>query len=189
MSIGDFLDRQLLLRIQRGDDRAADLLVRRYQRRAYSTAYRVVLQVQVAEDVVQEAFLKAINSVLSASYDVGRPFWPWFRRIVVNLALNAVREELRRKQWEQRGAAEAATSATGRELDAAEAADFREAVRKALVGLSPEVRAVFVLRAAEELSYREIAETLGVPIGTVMSRLARARELLRRELKDYEDAV
>ncbi len=187
MSIGDFLDRQLLKRVKAGDGKGAELLVRRYQRRAYETAYHVVLKRELAEDVVQDAFLKMISSV--DSYDFDRPFWPWFRRIVVNAALNAVRSRNRRRAHEHESASERAAEASASRLDPAEAADFRESVRKALAKLSPELRITFVLRASQELSYREIAETLGVPVGTVMSRLAKARELLKRELRDYENAV
>ena len=182
MAIGDLLDRQLVKRILKGDEKAADVLVRRYQARAFQVARAVLLEDEAARDAVQDAFLRMIASL--RSYDHGQPFWPWFRRIVVNTSLNAAREQVRRRLREQQCAEEDSARA-GQDEDPAERADFRAAVERALEKLSPELRAVFALRVQQDLSYREIADVLGVPVGTVMSRLAKVRSFLRSELKDY----
>jgi len=122
------------------------------------------------------------------SFDLSRPFGPWICRIAANLAVNYVRSpESREEELPESHAARPL-----REPDPLERVLEGEAgavLERALDVLPAEQRAVFVLRAAEELSYREIAEALDLSMGTVMSRLSRAREKLREALKPYLGAL
>ncbi len=173
---------QLLSRARRGNLFAFEEIVRRYQRRVYAVALRIVRRHDVADDVAQEAFVRAHRNL--ASFDPARPFGPWIARIAANLALNHVRSPEAREQALPEGHAERASPRADplREVLDQEA---RAALDAALGALPAEQRAVFVLRAVEELSYKEIADALGIAQGTVMSRLFRARERLRVALGPY----
>jgi RNA polymerase sigma-70 factor (ECF subfamily) len=172
-----------LLRKARGGNLFAfEEVVKRYQRRVYSVARRIVRQHETADDVTQEAFLKAYAAL--DRFDLARPFGPWVCRIAANLALNHVRSPVAREQELPEGHAEtpsAGADPLGQVLDA----EARRVFKEALDTLPGEQRAVLVLRAVEELSYREIADALELSIGTVMSRLSRAREKLRLALVPY----
>ena len=161
---------------------AFEEIVRRYQRRVYATAYRIVRRHEVADDVAQEAFIRAHRSL--DRFDTGRPFGPWICRIAANLAVNHVRSPQAREDALPDGHAETPSAAPGplqRVLDT----EARAMLDRALGELPAEQRAVFCLRVFEELSYREIADALGIEMGTVMSRLSRAREKLRDALSPY----
>ncbi len=172
----------LLARARQGDLPAFEEIVRRYQRRVYGVALRIVRSHAVADDVAQEAFLKAWQSL--DRFDLGRPFGPWVCRIAANQAVNHVRSPRSREDPLPEGHGE--TRATGGSpLDAVLDTEAHQVLSDALETLPAEQRAVFVLRAMEEMSYAEIAETLGLSPGTVMSRLFRAREKLARAVAPY----
>jgi RNA polymerase sigma-70 factor (ECF subfamily) len=176
----------LLARARQGDVSAFEDLVRRYERRVYATALRIVRAHDVADDVSQEAFVRAWKAL--DRFELGRPFAPWVCRIAANLAVNHVRSPRAREQGLPEGHAETAGSGPdplARVLDA----EAARVLDEAMATLPREQRAVLVLRAVEELSYDEIAQTLGVSPGTVMSRLFRARERLARALKPYLGAT
>jgi RNA polymerase sigma-70 factor (ECF subfamily) len=172
----------LLARARQGDLSAFEEVVRRHQRRVYATARRIVRAHDVADDVAQEAFVRAWRSL--DRFELGRPFAPWVCRIAANLAVNHVRSPRAREE----GLPEEhlATPATGpdplvRVLDA----EAGRVLDQAVAALPVEQRAVFVLRVYEDLSYDEIARTLGIKAGTVMSRLFRARARLALALRPY----
>jgi RNA polymerase sigma-70 factor (ECF subfamily) len=172
----------LIDQARRGNLFAFEEIVRRYQRRVYATAYRIVRRHEVADDVAQEAFIRAHRSL--DRFDTQRPFGPWICRIAANLAVNHVRSPQAREDALPDGHAETPSAAPGplqRVLDT----EARAMLDRALGELPAEQRAVFCLRVFEDLSYREIADTLGVEMGTVMSRLSRAREKLREALSPY----
>ncbi len=172
----------LLDQARRGSLFAFEEIVRRYQRRVYATAYRIVRRHEVADDVAQEAFIRAHRSL--GRFDTRRPFGPWICRIAANLAVNHVRSPQAREDALPDGRAETPSAAPGplqRVLDT----EARAMLDRALGELPAEQRAVFCLRVFEELSYREIADALGIEMGTVMSRLSRAREKLREALGPY----
>ncbi len=173
---------QLLVRAQRGNLFAFEEIVRRYQRRVYAVALRIVRRHDVADDVAQEAFVRAHRNL--AGFDSTRPFGPWIARITANLALNHLRSPVAREQELPEGHAEQAASAPDPLVEVLDD-EARRVLARALDELPAEQRAVFVLRVHEELSYKEIAEALGVAQGTVMSRLFRARERLRESLQPY----
>lgn len=182
----DPVESQLLEKAQRGNALAFEEIVRRYQRQVYATAVRIVRRHQVADDVAQDAFLKAYQAL--GSFDTRRPFGPWIRRIAANLAINHVRSPEARED----GLPEShdLTPAPGDgPLGVVLEGEAQEVLAKAMAGLPSEQRAVFALRVFEELSYREIALSLGIPVGTVMSRLSRARDGLRQAVAPYLGAA
>jgi RNA polymerase sigma-70 factor (ECF subfamily) len=166
-----------------GSERAFEDLVRRHQRGVYALARRFTRNHEDADDVAQESLLRAWRGI--AAYDPSRPFRPWLYRIVVNTALNHLRAVRSRKEDElgEPDGLPAPPDSSGSDPErewSGEAA--ARAVHRAMARLRPEERAILHLRLREEMNYRDMAGTLGVRIGTVMSRLSRARDALRREL-------
>jgi RNA polymerase sigma-70 factor, ECF subfamily len=176
----------LLEQARRGSLFAFEEIVRRYQRRVYATAYRIVRRHEVADDVAQEAFIRAHRNL--DRFDARRPFGPWICRIAANLAVNHVRSPAAREDALPDGHAETPSAAPG-PLQGVLDAEARAMLDRALGALPAEQRAVFCLRVFDELSYREIADALGIEMGTVMSRLSRAREKLRETLSPYLSPV
>ena len=176
----------LLSRACGGDVVAFEEVVRRYQRRVYGVALRIVRRHDVADDVTQDAFLRAHQAL--STFDTKRPFGPWVCRIAANLAINHVRSPEAREEGLPDGHAETPSSLPG-PLAGVLDREAHEQLKDAMALLSPEQRAVFVLRAVEGLSYKEIAEALDLSAGTVMSRLFRARERLVSALGPYLGAA
>jgi RNA polymerase sigma-70 factor (ECF subfamily) len=172
----------VLARARGGDLLAFEEIVKRYQRRVYGTAFRIVRRHDVADDVVQEAFLRAYQAL--GRFDLSRPFGPWICRIAANLAVNHVRSPESREEELPETHADTPVAGGG-PLAGVLDTEAQAELARAMESLSPEQRAVFVLRVFEELSYKEIAEALEISIGTVMSRLSRARERLRAALGPY----
>ena len=182
MHAADPVKADLLARARGGSLLAFEEIVKRYERRVYGIALRIVRRHEVADDVAQEAFMRAHQAL--STFDLGRPFGPWICRIAANLAINHVRSPEARETPLPEGHAETAAPGRGA-LDLVLEREAREVLERALGDLPAEQRAVFALRTFEELSYREIADALGISIGTVMSRLSRARERLRAALAPY----
>ena len=178
----DATEAALLAQAQGGNLFAFEEIVKRYQRRVYATAVRIVHRHDVADDVVQEAFLRAHQAL--GRFDLARPFGPWICRIAANLAVNHVRSPVSREEGLPEAHAETASAAPSPLVGVLDA-EARAQLARAMEALSADQRAVFVLRVFDELSYKEIAESLEISIGTVMSRLARARERLRVALAPY----
>ena len=181
-AVADPAEARLLAEARGGSLLAFEEIVRRYQRRVYGIALRIVRRHEVADDVAQEAFMRAHQAL--STFDLTRPFGPWIGRIASNLAINHVRAPQAREEPLPEGHAETPAPGMGA-LDLVLEREAREVLERALAELSAEQRAVFALRTFEELSYREIAESLHISIGTVMSRLSRARERLRGTLAPY----
>jgi len=180
----DAIEAALLAGAQGGNVLAFDEIVRRYQRRVYATALRIVRRHDLADDVTQEAFLRAHRAL--ASYDPARPFGPWICRIAANLAINHVRSpQSREDTLDEVALAQFPAPGSDGPLDSVLETEARDVLEEAVGRLPPEQRAVFVLRTFEDLSYKEIAEALDLSVGTVMSRLSRAREKLRDALAGY----
>jgi RNA polymerase sigma-70 factor (ECF subfamily) len=182
----DSVEAELLARARDGNLFAFEDIVKRYQRRVYATAMRIVRRHDVADDVVQEAFLRAHQAL--GRFDLTRPFGPWICRIAANLAVNHLRSPVSREQPLPEAHAETPMSGPSALAGVLDREASRELAR-ALDTLSADQRAVFSLRVFEELSYKEIAEALEISIGTVMSRLSRARERLRVALTPYLGAT
>ena len=188
-------DRDLVVRTRAGDEGAFAEIVRGYQRRVYGVAMRMTRRHEVADDVSQDTFIRAYRSL--DRFELGRPLGPWLVKIAVNLSINYLNGAARREQSlytedTPDGPVEpAAKPDPSREplesnpLRRLLSSEFAGALSSALDKLSPEHRAVFLLKVDEGLRYDEIAETLSISRGTVMSRLFRARSRLKTLLEDY----
>jgi RNA polymerase sigma-70 factor (ECF subfamily) len=179
-------DAVLVSRVRAGDADAFGHLVQRYMRRAYLQALGLVGSREDALDLSQEAFARAFHA--RHTLDPDRPFYAWLYQILRNLCFNFLRDRKTRARALQAGGeawlverARDGASDPARELE--RKAD-RERVAAAIEQLPPREREVLVLKEFEELKYREIAELIGVPIGTVMSRLYAARQRLADALED-----
>ncbi len=187
-------DEQAILQARRGDHAAFRVLVERYQGRAYRLALRVLRDEEQARDAVQEAFLKVYSSL--GRFEGRSSFYTWLYRLVLNLCLDMKRRDRtdRRGRWaetrslEEGGAPFEAALETGAEDErpgpdlALERLELRQQVAKAIDTLPDEARETLLLREVEGLSYQEIASALGIPKGTVMSRLHYARKRVQRLL-------
>jgi RNA polymerase sigma-70 factor, ECF subfamily len=168
---------------QGGDPAAFAEIVRRYQRAVYRVAYALTRNESDADDLAQEAFVRAYRAL--GRFRAGEPLYPWLSRIVTNLAFSLFRRRKRRPETPLEPLVEAGMQ-WGTDDDPADKVAERERVQhmqEAFAELKPEHQAVLALRVIEDRSYDEIAKTLGVPIGTVMSRLSRARTELKLRLK------
>jgi RNA polymerase sigma-70 factor, ECF subfamily len=134
------------------------------------------------DDLAQDTFLRAYRNL--ASFRGEASFKTWLVRIVMNLSSNYRRSQKTHGEAEQAGALEFASLSQGADRQML-SAELRAKVRQAVADLPAHCRSVVVLRDYQFLSYREIADNLGIPIGTVMSRLAKARERLRGSLAQY----
>lgn len=173
---GERGDAALLRSAQGGSADAVEALVRRYWDAAHRAAYLVVQDAGAAEDIAQESMLAAVERI--HRFDRRRPFGPWLHRIVVNRSIDWVRARRRR------GEVSADAMAEGAVAGPAEPVDLPDDLVTALRTLDPEDRAVVVLRHLFDYDSREIARMLGVPPGTVRTRLRRALERLRPLLAD-----
>ncbi len=174
---------ELITQAQEGDRQAFSELVRRHREGVVNVVYRMCGDANLAEDAAQEAFIRAWQHL--RSYRPRSPFRNWLYRIATNVALDALRRE---KETVDVDTLELAVSDNGPQA-IVEGAERGERVRQAVLALPSASRAVLVLREYEGLSYREIAETLGIPMGTVMSRLNYARSRLREALAPYLEVV
>jgi RNA polymerase sigma-70 factor, ECF subfamily len=175
-------DLELLRRARNGDREAFGELFRKYEKRVFRVARRMCRSDDEAWDITQDAFLRAMQAM--DRYDTRYRFFTWIYRIVTNLAINHSEKRKRRNEvlFEEDYGAEGRQAVDDMTSDIAEREQLAAAVSKAVEKLSPALRAVFVLRVDQQLSYSEIAESLHIAIGTVMSRLNRARQRVREEL-------
>lgn len=178
-------DGPLVLRVKQGDRDAFGELVGRHMRRAYFAALGLVGSHDDALDLSQDAFARAFRA--RHSLDAARPFYPWLYQILRRLCLNFLRDRRARHAKLARAAAWLADDAGAKAAEdapdrAAERAELRTRIEAAIQTLPPHEREVLVMRELEGLRYREIADLLGIPIGTVMSRLYAARRGLAAAL-------
>ena len=183
------IDQQLVERAQRGDKHAFELLVAKYQRRLLRLISRLVRDPAEAEDVAQEAFIKAYRALPQFRGDAA--FYTWLYRIGVNTAKNFLVSNGRKAPTStEKDAEEAETFEDAgqlRDINTPESVlmsrQVAEAVNAAMERLPEELRTAVTLREIEGLSYDEIAEVMNCPIGTVRSRIFRAREAIAAELR------
>ncbi|MBS0308855.1 MAG: RNA polymerase sigma factor RpoE [Proteobacteria bacterium] len=183
------IDQLLVERVQRGDKRAFELLVIKYQRKLMRLVSRLVRDQAEAEDVVQEAFIKAYRALPQFRGDAA--FYTWLYRIGINTAKNYLVTQGRRAPTSTDvDAEEAETFDEGerlRDINTPESMlatkQIAETVNLAMNALPEELRMAITLREIEGLSYDDIAEMMGCPIGTVRSRIFRAREAIAEKLR------
>jgi RNA polymerase sigma-70 factor (ECF subfamily) len=192
----DPADLEAVTRAASGDHEAFRVLVERYQGRAHGLALRILRDEEQAKDVVQEAFLKAYRTL--DRFEGRSSFYTWFYRVVTNLCIDAKRRAPagRAVEWDD---AQALAVPVGSGLDAVdpasqharspagelERAQLREAITRAIDALPEDARRTLLLREVDGLDYAEIAACLGIPKGTVMSRLHNARRRVRALLAEY----
>jgi len=186
-------DLDLVQRVQQGDRRAFDQLVLRYQHKVLKLVLRYMRNHAEAEDVAQEAFLKAYRAIHSFRGDSA--FYTWIYRIAINTAKNALVAAKRRpldydldlqdpEQNERAGRLR--DEATPESLLLTD--EIRRTVDAAIGALPEDLRRAVVLREYDGLSYEEIAAVMECPVGTVRSRIFRAREAIDRQLRPVFDA-
>jgi RNA polymerase sigma-70 factor (ECF subfamily) len=172
LSIGEIL---------KGNHHAFAAIVRRYQKQLYAHIHRLIRRHEDVDDVLQETFVRAYQHL--AEFDTARPLYPWLRRIAFNLAISHLRavgrlqplddlpEDFLKEFLDPQ-----------RELENSE---LHHAINRAIAGLPDDQQSIVTLQFRGGLSYQEISAQLHIPLGTVMSRLARAKEKLRAELSVF----
>jgi len=187
-------DTQLVERCLGGDNQAFEQLFVKHRQQLFAVCWRLLHDEDAALDVVQDAFVKAYEELENLRGEAR--FYPWLRRIAVNLSIDKLRQAKRSKEVslygtqaeEEEARDESAAVARASEeqndspVEKAEISEFSTALSSALLKLSDPHRTVFMLHAAEGMSYKEIAEALDCNIGTVMSRLFYARKRLQELL-------
>jgi RNA polymerase sigma-70 factor (ECF subfamily) len=176
-----------------GDKGAFTRLVEAHKRAVYGLCVRLLTDPEEARDAAQEAFVRAWSAM--GAFDPSQPFAPWVLRIARNLCLDQLRRRLPARARVELDAdpgdgapAELPDPSAPRADEALERAQTGEVLAAAVAALPPNYREVVHLFHVEQLSYKEIAATLGVPMGTVMTWLHRARSRLRQELEGKEVA-
>ncbi|NLG60193.1 MAG: RNA polymerase sigma factor RpoE [Gammaproteobacteria bacterium] len=186
------LDNELVKRVQRGDDAAFDLLVRKYQHRIAALIGRYVNDWSECQDVAQETFIRAYRAIGNFRGDA--QFYTWLHRIAVNTAKNHLVAMGRRPPGADIDVADAEQFDSGirlRDTDTPEREMMRrqmeQTVLDAVERLPEELRVAISLREVDGLSYEEIAQRMECPVGTVRSRIFRAREAIDQELRPLMD--
>jgi RNA polymerase sigma-70 factor (ECF subfamily) len=186
------LDHELVKRVQRGDSAAFDLLVRKYQHRIAGLIGRYIPDWSECQDVAQETFLRAYRAIGNFRGDA--QFYTWLHRIAVNTAKNHLVAHNRRPPTDDIDIADAEQYASGmrlRDNDTPERELMRQqleqTVMRAVEALPEELRVAITLREVDGLSYEEIAKKMDCPIGTVRSRIFRAREAIDLEMQPLMD--
>ncbi len=191
-------DAELVARAARRDPEAFDALVLRHQDRIYSALLRLLGDAEAARDAAQETFLKAWQAL--PRFEQRAMFSTWIYRIAINVSISRRRSDrahpdrralpLESGADPDEGEAEPRrvpepVARDGNPAAAIESEEARTAVSRAIAALDPDFRTTIVMRDIQGLSYEEIAETLGIPVGTVRSRIHRGREMLREALARY----
>ena len=186
------LDEDLVRRVQRGDVAAFDLLVRKYQHRIAALIGRYVADWSEVQDVAQETFIRAYRAIGNFRGDA--QFYTWLHRIAVNTAKNHLVAHNRRPPTDDIDVDDAEQFDSGirlRDSDTPERELMRQQLEQTVVraveALPEELRVAINLREVDGLSYEEIAERMDCPIGTVRSRIFRARDAIDRELRPLMD--
>ena len=172
----------LIVAAQKGDRQAFGELVRIHREGVVNVVYRMCSDAELAEDAAQEAFIRAWHHL--PRYQPRTPFRNWVYRIATNAALDVLRRDKPTVDI-----AELPLAADHKGLEATvEAKEQADAVQQAIMMLPPASRAVLILREYQGLAYKEIADVLDIPMGTVMSRLNYARKVLQETLKPMLEA-
>jgi len=179
-------DAPLVVRCLRGDEAAWEAIVKLHTRRIYSICYRFTGRAEEAQDLTQDVFLRVFRNLKSFDLGVGT-FRIWLTRLTRNLLIDHYRKTRKEKLVdsieERLPVLEEMEGVAGRPEGRLAGREAGELLRAGLEKISPELREAVILRDIEEMEYREIAEVLGVPDGTVKSRISRGRAELARTLR------
>lgn len=183
----EFTDAQLVRRVQKGDKGAFDLLVLKYQHKIVNLVMRYVRDPDQALDISQEAFLKAYRAL--PRFRGESAFYTWLYRISVNTAKNYLAAQCRRPmdvELDLQNPEQYDLHAKLRETDTPEGVtlsqELYETVERAINGLPDDLRTAIILRELDGMSYEEIAQTMDCPVGTVRSRIFRARDAIGKKI-------
>ena len=182
-------EKDIIERVKNGDENAFTWIVRNYQNRVANLVYKIIGDRAVVEDITQEVFIKIFESI--KNYKFESALYTWIYRITVNICIDEIRRRKRNKVFgfdvvERNSGLEPADSPVERIVENRE---LREILKRAMMRLPADFRVVIALREFEDLSYEEISNILGIRIGTVKSRIFRARQLLAKYLKDYMEEL
>jgi RNA polymerase sigma-70 factor (ECF subfamily) len=176
-------DTAIIEKVLDGDSQAYEMLILKYQSKLFATSMNVVKNRELAEDIVQEAFMKGFMKLDSLKNR--EQFYPWLKRIALNIALNHFEKEKRVMDveseddetsfFENIGSGESPEELTLKE-------ELHRYVRSYVDSLPDKLRVVIVLREVEDMSYEEIADMMNIPLGTVRSRLFNARQIIKDRL-------
>ncbi len=187
-------DQQLVARVQKGDSRAFDMLVLKYQHKIFGLISRYVHDADEVQDVAQEAFIKAYKALPKFRGD--SQFYTWLYRIAVNTAKNHLVSRSRRPPGSDVDVEDAEYYDGGaalRDIESPESALFgaelKAVVEAAIADLPDDLRTAVTLREFDGLSYEDIAEIMDCPVGTVRSRIFRAREAIDGKVREQLDGV
>ena len=185
-------DQQLVARVQKGDSRAFDLLVLKYQHRIFGLISRYVHDADEVQDVAQEAFIKAYRALPNFRGDSA--FYTWLYRIAINTAKNYLVSRSRRPPGSDVEVEDAEYYESGSALHEIETpenalfgAELKAVVERAIRELPEDLRTAVTLREFDGLSYEDIADIMDCPVGTVRSRIFRAREAIDGRVKEQLD--
>lgn len=186
--MGEVVDEELVRRVQRGDKKAFDLLVLKYQNRIIQLINRYVRDPHEAQDIAQETFIKAYRAM--ASFRGDSAFYTWIYRIAINTAKNHIAARARRPtddEIEVEIAEQFEGESSLRDQETPEgillSEELGHTIQLALEELPGELRTAITLREMDGLSYDEIAEVMDCPVGTVRSRIFRAREAIDKKIR------
>jgi RNA polymerase sigma-70 factor, ECF subfamily len=187
-------DQQLVARVQKGDSRAFDLLVLKYQHKIFSLIGRYVHDADEVQDVAQEAFIKAYRALPKFRGD--SQFYTWLYRIAVNTAKNHLVSRSRRPPGSDVEVEDAEYYEGGgalRDIETPESslfgAELKQVVEGAIGDLPDDLRTAVTLREFDGLSYEDIADIMDCPVGTVRSRIFRAREAIDGKVREQLDGA
>lgn len=177
-------DKELFAKVAGDDERAFTMFVDRYKNRLYNFVFRIISEKETTEDILQETFLRVYNQRKNYSPDFALSTW------VYTIALNLVRSELRKRKLRRFLSLDFLKEETDLELadnKNPEPGMLKPLLERAINNLPQEYRLAFVLCDIDRLPYKEIAEIMRVPVGTVKSRINRARSMLREKLLPYKE--
>ncbi|MFN3652968.1 MAG: RNA polymerase sigma factor [Armatimonadota bacterium] len=188
-------DAELIDRARRGDRRSLEALVQRHYRAVFNLAYRLTNDYDDAQDIVSEAFIRVHNSLGSFRGDAN--FTTWLYRIVKNVFLDDRKKRRLRTHASLEEMVELDDSSVSRQVEdsqpgpawEAERQEQSQIIQQAVLGLSEPQRMMIAMYHFQHLSYEEIAEIMGLPIGTVKSRLNRARLALKQKLNSVRELL
>lgn len=188
MEMSEELDEELVKRVQEGDKKAFDLLVRKYQYKITQLINRYIKDPYEAVDVAQESFIKAYRAL--PNFRGESQFYTWLYRIAINTAKNYIATRARRPsedEFDLESAEQFENAPRLRDIDTPESAVLSEelarVIQEAVNDLPEELRTAITLREMDGLSYDEIAVVMNCPVGTVRSRIFRAREAIDKRIK------